>query len=125
MMDRLAASAVASTPALSPHMRVAIAQISPVWMDRAQTVAKVAHWVERAAAAGAQLVAFGEALVPGYPFWVEHTDGARFESGIQKTLFAHYAEQAVVLERGDLDPVRDAARTHAITVVIGTIERAP
>ena len=105
-------------------MRVAIAQISPVWLDRAQTVEKAARWVVHAAAAGAQLVAFGEALVPGYPFWVEHTDGARFESGIQKTLFAHYAEQAVVLERGDLDPVRDAAREHGITVVIGTIERA-
>jgi len=106
-------------------MRVAIAQISPVWMDREQTVAKAAAWVDQAAAAGAKLVVFGEALIPGYPFWLEHTDGARFDSPVQKALFAHYAEQAVVLERGDLDPIRDAARARGIAVVVGTIERAP
>ncbi|HVF35092.1 MAG TPA: carbon-nitrogen hydrolase family protein, partial [Candidatus Saccharimonadia bacterium] len=57
-------------------------------------------------------------------FWLEHTDGARFDSAIQKALFAHYADQAVALERGDLDPIGEAARKHGITVVVGTIERA-
>ena len=28
---------------------------------------------------GAGLVAFGEALVPGYPVWPERTEGARFD----------------------------------------------
>lgn len=106
-------------------MRVAVAQVAPVWLDRAATVAKVASWVARAAEAGARLVAFGEALVPGYPFWIEHTDGARFDSAVQKTLFAHYADQAVVLERGDLAAVSEAARAARIHVVVGTIERAP
>ncbi len=68
---------------------VALAQIAPVWLDRVATVAKVADWVTQAAAAGSRLVVFGEALVPGYPFWVEHTDGAQFESPVQKALFAH------------------------------------
>lgn len=106
-------------------MRVAVAQMAPVWLDREATVAKVASWVARAGEAGAQLVAFGEALVPGYPFWIEHTDGARFDSAVQKTLFAHYAGQAVVLERGDLAAVSEAARAARIRVVVGTIERAP
>ena len=106
-------------------MRVAVAQIEPAWLDRAATVAKVASWVSRAAGAGAKLVAFGEALVPGYPFWIEHTDGARFDSAVQKALFAHYADQAVVIERGDLAPVCEAARDGGVHVVVGTIERAP
>ncbi len=67
---------------------------------------------------------FGEALVPGYPFWVERTDGARFESALQKELYAHYVEQAVSIEGGDLDSVCAAAARHGIAVYLGTMERA-
>ena len=104
-------------------LTVALAQIAPLWLDRVGTIAKVVDWIAQASAAGARLVAFGEALVPGYPFWVEHTEGARFESPLQKSLFAHYATQAVLIERGDLDPVCVAARSHRLWVALGTIER--
>ncbi|MBW3550288.1 MAG: carbon-nitrogen hydrolase family protein [Proteobacteria bacterium] len=110
-------------PTASPLV-VSLAQIAPVWLDRDATVAKVAHWVAQAAAAGSRLVAFGEALAPGYPFWIEHTEGARFESALQKALFAHYAEQAVDLTRDDLAPVRAAARQGRLWVALGCIERA-
>lgn len=106
-------------------MTVALAQIAPVWLDRAATVDKIADWVSRAAAEGSRLVAFGEALAPGYPFWVEHTDGARFESPLQKALFAHYAAQAIDLARGDLAPVCAAARKGRLWVAMGCIERVP
>ena len=76
-------------------LTVGLAQIAPCWLDRERTLAKVASYVERAAAEGCHLVAFGEALVPGYPFWLELTDGARFNSALQKSIFAEYAAQAV------------------------------
>ena len=62
---------------------VGLAQIAPVWLNRQQTLTKVNAYVEQAAAQGCHLVVFGEALVPGYPFWVELTDGARFNSTLQ------------------------------------------
>ena len=102
---------------------VALAQIAPVWLDRRATLARVVEHVRQAAIEGARLVVFGEGLVPGYPFWVEHTDGARFESDVQKTLFAHYLDQAVSIDRGDLAPVAEAARVGGCWVVLGTIER--
>ncbi len=68
---------------------------------------------------------FGEALIPAYPFWVCRTDGARFDAPDQKALYALYSEQAVVIERGDLASVCDAARRHQSTVVVGIIERPP
>src|SRR5690606_39211571 len=40
-----------------------------------------------------------------------------------KSLFAHYAEQAVVIERGDLDALCRAARQANTWVVVGIIER--
>ncbi len=104
-------------------MKVAIAQVAPVWLDRAATVAKVAAWTARAAGEGCGLVAFGEALVPGYPFWVEWTDGARFDSAAQKDLFAAYAEQAVTIEAGHLAPVCAAAAAGGVAVVLGIVER--
>lgn len=81
--------------------------------------------MHEAAAAGAQLVTFGEALLPGYPFWLEHTDGARFESALQKEFHAHYLDQAVQIEAGHLDPIRAAARDLALTTILGIIERPP
>ena len=105
-------------------LTVGLAQIAPCWMDRARTLEKVEAWVERAAGEGCHLAAFGEALVPGYPFWVELTDGARFNSPRQKAIFAEYAEQAVQPEAGHLDGVRTIARERGIAVYLGCIERA-
>ncbi len=104
-------------------LTVGLAQIAPVWLDREATLAKVVDWIGQAAAAGCGFVTFGEALVPGYPFWIEHTDGARFESSLQKDTHAHYLDQAVQVEAGHLDGVCAAAARLGIAVMLGTIER--
>ncbi len=104
-------------------MRVAAAQIAPVWLNRAATLERVVDQIDQAAVAGVELLAFGECLVPGYPFWVERTDGARFDSRVQKDLYAHYVDQAVCMERGDLESVCRAARRGEMAVVLGLLER--
>jgi nitrilase len=105
-------------------LSVGLAQMAPIWLNRDATLAKIVQWVANAARDGAELVVFGEALLPGYPFWVERTDGARFESELQKSLFAHYVSQAVNIESGDLDDVCKVARKNSIAVYLGIIERA-
>jgi nitrilase len=105
-------------------LTVGLAQMAPAWLNRDSTIDKVVAWISDAANKGCDLVAFGEALVPGYPFWVERTGGAAFESGLQKELFAHYVRQGVCLEDGDLEPVCDAARENNIAVYVGVMERA-
>ena len=102
-----------------------VAQIAPVWLQRDATLAKIVARIREAGARGCGLVAFGEALVPGYPFWVERTDGARFESALQKELYRHYVQQSVSIEAGDLDGICTTARENAIAVYLGVIERAP
>ena len=106
------------------RIKVGLAQIAPAWLQRDATLAKVVDWVGDAAAQGCNLVVFGEALVPGYPFWVERTEGAKFESQLQKELFAHYVSQGVCIEDGDLEPVCSAAAKHGIAVYVGVMERA-
>ena len=106
-------------------LKVGLAQIAPVWLDRAKTLEKVAAYVSDAAAQKCDLVTFGEALVPGYPFWVELTDGARFNNAAQKQMFAHYLDQGVVIERGDLDAICKLCKQHALAMYLGVMERAP
>jgi nitrilase len=106
-------------------MRVAAAQTAPAWGDRAATAERVADWIGRAAAEGAGLVAFGETFLPGYPFWVSRTDGARFDSPDQKRAYAFYLEAAVELGGPELARVVEAARDHGVFVYLGTVERVP
>jgi nitrilase len=108
---------------VSESLTVALAQISPVWLDRARTVEKVVEWIDKAADRQARLVAFGETLVPGYPFWIAHTEGARFNSKVQKEIHARYLEQAVDLEAGHLDAVCERAKNHKMHVMLGCYER--
>lgn len=105
-------------------VKVGVAQIAPVWLDRAATLEKVASYISDAGEAGCDLVAFGEALVPGYPFWVERTDGARFNSPAQKSMFAHYLGQGVRIEAGDLDEIRCVCAQKRLAAYLGVMERA-
>jgi nitrilase len=106
-------------------LQVALAQIAPVWLDKEKTLEKIDRKVRDAGEQGCNLVVFGEALVSGYPFWLEHTGGATFNSPMQKQLYAHYARNAVQLERGDLDPICRVAREKGTAVYLGIIERPP
>lgn len=62
--------------------------------------------------------------MPGYPFWVELTDGARFNSDLQKAIFAEYAAQAVRPDAGDLESVCATAARNRIAVYLGAVECA-
>jgi nitrilase len=104
-------------------LTVGLAQIAPVWLNRDATLVKIVDYIGRAAAQHCRLVTFGEALLPGYPFWLELTDGARFNADIQKDIHAHYLAQAVQIEAGHLDGVCAAAAKHGIAVMLGIIER--
>ena len=108
----------------SETIKVALAQIAPVFLDREATLQKVVAAIALAARQGCQLVTFGEALVPGYPYWVERISGANFNDPVQKIFFAEYSKQAVVIEAGHIDSVRSVAKKHNISVYLGMIEKA-
>jgi len=106
------------------YLRVAAAQIAPVWLNRDRTIDKILAAISEAADKGAELITFGETLLPGYPFWVELTNGAEFNSTRQKEIHAHYLRQAVNIEAGHLQPICDIAKQRSIAVIVGVAERA-
>ncbi len=108
----------------SDKLKVAIAQIAPVWLDRDASLAKILDYATQAADAEAKLVVFSEALLPGYPFWIEITEGAQFNSKIQKEIHAHYVSQAVQVEAGHLQPLCELAAARGMAIYLGCVERA-
>lgn len=104
-------------------LKVAAAQIAPVWLNREATLSKIINATKDAAAQGAKLVCFGECLLPGYPFWLELTNGAQFNSSKQKEIHAHYLTQAVDIEAGHLDSLCDVAKALNIAIILGVAER--
>ncbi len=107
----------------SKTLKIALPQMAPVWLDRARTLEKVIGLIGDAAKEKADLIVFSEGAVPGYPFWPELTGGAVFNDHMQKELFAHYSDQAVIIEDGHLDGVCKALKKADMACYLGIIER--
>ncbi|WMW79237.1 carbon-nitrogen hydrolase family protein [Undibacterium cyanobacteriorum] len=105
------------------QLTVALAQIAPVWLNRQAGTEKIVQYIKRAAQQGAQLVCFGETILPGYPFWLDLTEGSRFNDEVQKDLHAYYVAQGVDIEAGDLAPICAVAKELHIAVMLGCLER--
>ena len=104
-------------------LKVALAQISPVWLDKAATLEKIKASIHEAALAGCELIVFGEGLLPGYPWWLSITHASAWDNQIQKEIHAHYVRNAVQIEAGDLKEIQELAATNQIAIYLGIIER--
>ncbi|HAZ17950.1 MAG TPA: hypothetical protein DCY87_04175, partial [Acidimicrobiaceae bacterium] len=58
------------------QMRIAAVQSAPVFLDRSATVDLVVDRIGQASAGGAELIAFPEVFIPGYPVWIDLTNAA-------------------------------------------------
>mgnify|MGYP001818566261 FL=1 len=105
-------------------LKVGLAQIAPIWLNKKETIKKVSDYILKASEQDCDLVTFGEAFIPGYPFWIELTDGAKFNSKIQKEIHSHYVNNAVRIEEGDLNLVCKSCKKNKIATIVGCIELA-
>ena len=103
-------------------LKVGLAQIEPVWLNKGKTIDKILDVLNNAALKSCELIVFGEAVLPGYPFWLEFTNGAKFESKKQKELYSYYLQQSITIN--DLKPIRALAKKHGIAIYLGCVERA-
>ena len=105
-------------------MRIAAVQTSPVYLDRAATIGVVLDRIAEAGAGGADLVAFPEVFVPGYPVWLDLTNAAAWEDPDQQETFARYVDQSVELHGPEFAQVVDAVKEVGAFTYIGVVERA-
>lgn len=106
------------------ELKIAVAQIAPVFLNKNKTIEKLKSYISDAADQACELVVFGEALLPGYPFWLSLTGASEFNSKLQKEIHAHYIRNAVQIESGDLDEISQLAKAKRIAIYLGVIERA-
>jgi nitrilase len=103
-------------------VRVAIVQHPPVLLDREATLAAAVTHLHAAADAGARLVVFPEAYIPGYPVWIWRLrPGVDFE--LTSAIHRQLLDNSVDLVADGLRPLRDAAAERHLVVVCGLDER--
>ncbi len=105
-------------------LKVGLAQISPVWLNKHETIKKIERYITEAGQKKCELVVFGEGLLPGYPFWLSMTNASEFNSSVQKEIHAHYIRNSVQIEKGELDSICKIVKEFSISVYLGIIERA-
>ena len=98
--------------------KVAAVQMSPVQNDTEATIDKVIKYTEEAAAAGAKVVGFPEAIIPGYPWWI-WMDGP-----IQgMDLFCELYDQAIEIPSPQVRRLSEAARNAQAYVCVSVTEK--
>jgi nitrilase len=104
-------------------VKVAAVQFAPVFLDTGRTLARMLDRLQVAAGAGADVVAFPETALAGYPVWLETTGGARFEHPEQKAAYSAYLDAAVEQGGPELSALTEAARDLGVYLVAGIVER--
>jgi len=105
-------------------LKIAMAQIAPVWLNKEETLKKIENSILEASKDNCELIVFGEGLLPGYPYWLTLTGGAEWDTSLNKELHAHYTRNSVQIEAGELDTVCKLAKEYKIAVYLGIMERA-
>jgi nitrilase len=101
--------------------KVAVIQKPPVLLDRDETIARTVESLEEAAGAGAALLVFPEACIPGYPTWIWRLKPGG-DMALSSELHARLRRSAVDLNGEHLRPLQEAASKHSVTVVMGMNE---
>jgi aliphatic nitrilase len=98
--------------------KAATVQTSPVFLNVEKTIAKAISFVKEASTNGAQLIAFPEVFVAGYPYWnwiMTPVQGSKWYEQLYKS--------SVKTEDLILKPLYQAAKDLNIHIVIGINER--
>jgi len=101
---------------------IAISQKPPVLLELKSTIDQAVATIEEAAAAGAGLIVFPEAYLPGYPTWIWRLRPGG-DMALGNLIHARLLENSVSLVDGDLDRICEAAAKASAVVVIGMHER--
>jgi nitrilase len=98
--------------------KVAAVQAAPAFLDLERGVDKTIALIAEAAASGAELIAFPECWLPGYPFW-PWLDSPAW--GMQ--FVGRYFEASMTADGPEAQRIATAAAAHGIWVVLGYSER--
>ena len=100
--------------------KAATVQTSPVFLNAEKTINKAITFIKEASENGAQLIAFPEVFVSGYPYWnwiMTPVQGSKWYEKLYKS--------AITADGSEVKRICDAAKEFNIHIVIGINERGP
>ena len=100
--------------------KAATVQTSPVFLNAEKTIDKAITYIKEASENGAQLIAFPEVFVSGYPYWnwiMTPVQGSKWYEKLYKS--------AITADGSEVKRICDAAKEFDIHIVIGINERGP
>ncbi|MDD2986454.1 carbon-nitrogen hydrolase family protein [Flavobacterium sp.] len=101
-----------------PKFKAAAVQTAPVFLNVEKTIEKAISFIKEASENGAQLIAFPEVFIAGYPYWnwvMTPVQGSKWYEQLYKS--------AVAVTDESLKPLFQAAKDFKMHLVIGINER--
>jgi nitrilase len=102
-----------------PVLKLAAAQVSPAYLDREASVAVACKWIAEAGRQNVDVLGFGEAWLPAYPFWI-FMGHPIYSAPFSRQLYAN----AVEIPSAATDALCRAAKEANVFVVMGLTERS-
>ncbi|KAL6855631.1 carbon-nitrogen hydrolase [Trichoderma novae-zelandiae] len=94
---------------------VAVTQAEPVWLNLQATIDKTCKLITQAASHDAELIAFPETWIPGYPCWI-------WARPVDMELSLTYIKNSLRMGSPEMEQVQACAREHRIAVSLGFSE---
>src|SRR6266404_990268 len=104
---------------IHPRLRVAAVQAAPVFLDLDATINKTISLMREAAGRGAQLVAFPETWIPGYPWWIWLNSPAMGMRYVQR-----YHDNSLLVGSAEFGRLLQSCRDLGIWLAVGFSEKA-
>ncbi|MEE9252320.1 MAG: carbon-nitrogen hydrolase family protein [Thermodesulfobacteriota bacterium] len=101
-------------------VKAAVVQAAPVFMDKERTIDKACRLIREAGRNGAELVAFSEAFIPGYPAY--YTVGYETPPHDWTDFMVALQDNSVLIPGDDTAALGEAAKEAGAYVVIGCNE---
>lgn len=105
---------------MSETIKIAAAQMAPVFLNRQATTDKVCRFIQEAGDAGARVIGFPECIIPGYPAWDELIPMDRSHAhGLFRKLFLNSVE----IPGPETEQIGQACKDANIYAIVGVNER--
>lgn len=104
-------------------MKLAVVQAAPVFLDASTTTDKALGLLRQAVSAGAELIAFPEVFLSGYPIWARAAGVSSSDELLRIGQIA-YLKSAVAIDGPELNAIWKEASNLGVFVYIGVVERS-
>jgi amidase/nitrilase len=102
---------------LKDHVKVAAAQLTPVFYSKGETINKACRVIEEAGHNGAELVVFPETFIPGYAYWRGVTPISKWSD-----LMVQYQKDSLRIPSPETDMLCEVTKNANIFCAIGVSE---